>query len=308
MWNQNVRPWILTACLVPVLAAAHKPSYTDGQHTTEADAFAVANVDTSIVLYHTVTCESPLLWMAFRVDEPRDLYLELGVPVIDRLSDYRPSLAVLAPGLDPPPADLPFEVPDGLGVALIDSRDIDEPGDFFEPFTGTASWVMFQGEVALPEAGIGYLVAWHPERQTGKLWVAVGTIEEFGPEDFAKFGDWLPKTQIFHETGPYELDDDEQPSEVICDPPVEETLPLEPEPREQPEPETSPSPEPPDDRASAPETMQRLSPTPTEDLAAAPEASGDSGCQPTRAPKTPPALFLLISLGLGCGLRTRRQT
>jgi len=198
---------LFTAAFIGLLtsapAFAHKPFFSDGVYGSPEVAYEVDDITTSIVLYHEVTCEAPQLWMTFQTagnDEP--FFLQLGIPVIDWLSDYRPSIALFAPGLPQLSAsvasNLPFSIPDGLG-ALVWSPG--EEREFFEPFTSTNSEILVEETVVLPEEGRGYLVAWHPQALTGKLWAAVGTEERFGPADFAD----LPRAgrivQAFHEVG-----------------------------------------------------------------------------------------------------------
>jgi hypothetical protein len=204
-------------------ASAHKPSYSNGEFSQKESAWFIEDVDVSIVLYHQVTCEAPEIWMAFETEEPGDIFVQLGVPSIDRLSDYRPSIALLAPGLPPATEALPFDVPSHLGVHVIDTEDLDVPADFFEPFTQTASWILFEDTVALPQAGRGYVVAFHPLRETGKLWVAVGETEEFGADDMANAVDWYESTQTFHETPDYPPE--AEPVEQICPEPLVEAPP-----------------------------------------------------------------------------------
>gem|GEM_PF-1297299 len=222
----------LAAALVVALglignAQAHKPSYTQGGHGTVDEAFPVADPDVSIVLYHQVTCDSPYLWMAFPIRPPYDLFVQLGVPEIDRLSDYRPSMAILAPGLPEAPGGLPFDVPEGYGALVIDTDDVTEPEPFFEPFTQSSSWIVHEETYTLDEEATGYIVAWHPERETGKLWVAVGTVEQFGPDDAGNFEDWFVNTQTFHEINEYAPET--EPVEGVCEEPkVEEPAPVDP--------------------------------------------------------------------------------
>ena len=75
---------------------------------------------------------------------------------------------------------------------------ITSPEEFYEPFTNTRSWILTEELMALPQGGPGYVVAWHPEGTTGKLWVAVGTVEDFGPNDFDRLADISDTLQDFH--------------------------------------------------------------------------------------------------------------
>jgi hypothetical protein len=134
------------------------------------------------------------------VGDGEPIFLQLGIPVIGWLDDYRPSIALLAPGLPNPESDVaanfPFSIPDGLGILTWDAGEAQE---FFEPFTSTSSSILVEETVPLPESGQGYLVAWHPQSLTGKLWAAVGTEERFGPADFADLPRKGQLVQNFHE-------------------------------------------------------------------------------------------------------------
>jgi hypothetical protein len=195
---------VLLLCLcAPRAADAHRPTFGDGFGSDES-AFEIEDPDISIVLYKEVSCDAPELWMTYEAEEGYPLFIQLGVPNIYRLEGYRPTLALLHPGLPEPAEDLPFEVPEGLGALVFDSTERDEPDDFYEPFTATESWVWIEETITLPEAGTGYLVAYDPLGWTGKLWVAVGTVEDFSDVNPAQFGDWLREVNAFHETGAFE--------------------------------------------------------------------------------------------------------
>ena len=176
---------------------AHKPFFSDGNSIRD-NAFAVADIEISIVVYHEVTCAEQALWLSFDAEPGELLFYQLGVPMLERLETYRPAIAVIAPGL--PEIDLPFAVPEGMGGRLLTTSTISNPEEFFEPFTNTSSWILTEELMALPQGGPGYVVAWHPEGLTGKLWVAVGTVEDFGHNDFERLAGINDTLQDFHET------------------------------------------------------------------------------------------------------------
>ena len=183
--------------LVSQSAWAHKPFFSDGQYQSPETAWAIDDIGISIVMYHEVTCDSQALWMKFE-NEPGDLlYHQIGIPQLDRMQDYRPVVAVVAPGL--PVIDVPFDLPAGMGAKILNTSWVDEPEEFLEPFTSTRSWILNDYLLELPEGGGGYVVAWHPEGMTGKLWVAVGTIEDFTSEDIARVTSLGRRLEDFHE-------------------------------------------------------------------------------------------------------------
>jgi MYXO-CTERM domain-containing protein len=186
----------------------HLPHASGGDaHGTPETAFEIEDVDKSIVLYDAVECGAEQLWMRFDASQSENLFLQLGVPEIERLRDYRPSIAVLAEGL--PAVDVPFDLPAGYGGVVFSTEGQPADSMFFEPFTGTSSWVHVEEWLALPDQGIGYIVAWTPSGMTGKQWVAVGTVEDFSGgipvplEDvqaFHEIGDFTPETEPVEET------------------------------------------------------------------------------------------------------------
>ena len=190
------------------LTWAHKPSFGNDFSAPEK-AYTIEDPDISIVLYAEISCTEPVLWMEMDTEDRNEVWVELGVPMLDRLEDYRPSIAVVGPGL--PEADLPFEIPDGMGATVYNTQDVDEPQDFYEPYTQTESWILYQAWVEVPPDSTVYLVAWDPEGFTGKLWVAVGKIEDFSGVGVDQFTEWVELTQAY-----YEFDDEEEHVELDC--------------------------------------------------------------------------------------------
>lgn len=188
----------MSLLLLP-LALAHQPWIAaDGQYATADAAFAIEEIDLSLVVYDQLSCDYPALWLAFDAADGEELFVQLGMPLLDRQADWRPSMAVLAPGLPPAPADFPFEVPDGLGVQLYDTEAVTDLELFVEPFTGTSSWILTQDTLPLP-AGQGWVVAWDPAALTGKVWLATGTREEFDADTIARVSELVDDLRAFHE-------------------------------------------------------------------------------------------------------------
>lgn len=119
---------VLAGLLTAGQAAAHIPTFSVGQFDGPETAYEVTDPDVSIVVYHEVTCEAPVLWMHFELDAPGALYWQLAIPEIEALQDYRPAAAVVARGLSDQTADLPIDVPEGYGVHTVDTLDVETPG------------------------------------------------------------------------------------------------------------------------------------------------------------------------------------
>jgi len=205
------RMHLLSAIVVGSLSTtgwAHKPSFGN-DHASADSAFQIIDPDISIVLYAEISCTAPVVWMEMNTGDRDEIWVELGVPMLDRFVDYRPSLAVIGPGL--PDADVPFDLPDGMGATIINTDDVEEPSEFYEPFTQTDSWILYQGWLEVPPESTVYLAAWDPEEFTGKLWVAVGKIEDFSDVGIDQFTEWVELTQAY-----YEFDDTEEHVELDC--------------------------------------------------------------------------------------------
>jgi hypothetical protein len=176
---------------------AHKPFFTEGQGNSIDQAIPIENVDISQVFYREVTAEAPELWLTFEGQQDQNLFLQLGVPVIDRLENYRPAVALIGPGL--PTENVPLGVPEGLGAQVFTTEGVTEPTFFNEPFTGTDSWILGEWDITLPQTGQYYILAYDPAGQPGKLWVSVGRTESFGLSDLLTFGDVKREVREFHE-------------------------------------------------------------------------------------------------------------
>ncbi len=180
-------------------ALAHKPASIGGTFPTMDQALRMENIDVSQVVYSPLSESDPQLWLTFDATAGTTLDVSLGLPVLDRLAGYRPNLAVLGPGL--PTVDLPIETPSGDGGIVFESASAGNPRFFHEPVTGTDSWILIEEAVALPETGTYYVVAWPSGEQVDKLWVAIGTREQFGLRDFLSFPAIIRDARAFHEVG-----------------------------------------------------------------------------------------------------------
>ena len=190
---------VLLLVSAPIAADAHKPVSIGETYSTFNEALSVDEIDVSQVAYAALDSTHREIWLTFEIAAPTRLDLSLGLPVIERLLEYRPSLAVIGPGL--PPIDLPFEAP-ATGGFLFETESIGKPRFFHEPFTGTDSWILLEASVDLSQPGAYYVVAWAPIELADKLWVAIGTREQFGFGDLLSFGTIIQEVRDFHEIAP----------------------------------------------------------------------------------------------------------
>lgn len=180
-------------------AWAHKPIFTDGSARDAEHAVPVKDVDVSMVAYHLATPQSPQVWLAFEGKKGKEIEFQVGVPRIARLKELRPSVAVLGPGL--PRWQGAFQVPQELGGVVFESAGGPEPKAFYEPFTGTNSWLFEKHKLTLPDTGRYYLVGYLPNDAQGKFWLTFGCKEAYGLTDWLRLPGWISRVRRFHEVG-----------------------------------------------------------------------------------------------------------
>ena len=176
---------------------AHFPILAKDNHPYQQSAVELEDIEISSVIYQQLTKEAPSSWITFQGEKGKLLSLELGIPVINGLEGFRPSLALIAPkptsGLLNSSGDLPNP------LEVFPSSDIVEPLTFHEPFTNTDSWILFKKAIRLSETGWYYLRTFSPENETGKLWLAIGKKESFGIREISKLPLLIRDVKDFHE-------------------------------------------------------------------------------------------------------------
>jgi hypothetical protein len=177
--------------------SAHRPVFTEDAATSAATAIPIADPAISQVVYREITGKTPQVWLTFTVPKDFDLFVQIGVPAIERLGDFRPAIAVVGPGL--PRGKVPFKLPKGTGARVFTTSEVGKPRFFHEHFTKTDSWILRSETVRLASPGTYHLVAFSPHNQVGKLWLSVGKAESFGPGDFMRFPAWSKRIREFHE-------------------------------------------------------------------------------------------------------------
>jgi len=185
------------AVLTASSALAHRPIFPTEPPTSPDTAAVILRPQVSQVIYHEIAEGSEQVWLTFAGEEGQEIFLQIGIPVIERLEGYRPIMAIVGPGL--PDTEVPFALPPACGILAFGTEEIAEPRFFAEKFTGTDSWILREETVALPQSGTYYLVAWVPGNAPGKLWLSIGQEEVFGISDLGRMRGWTRKVRHFHE-------------------------------------------------------------------------------------------------------------
>jgi hypothetical protein len=187
----------LTCTSFPQRLLAHRPIFTEDAATSFETAIPMTAPDISQVVYREIAQKTPQVWLTFTVPKDFGLFIQIGVPVIDRLKDFRPAMVVVGPAL--PDKDAFFKMPKDAGAKVFSTKEVVKPRFFHEHFTGTDSWILRSETVRLASPGRYYLVAFSPQKQTGKLWLSIGKRESFSLDDIRQFPSWRARIREFHE-------------------------------------------------------------------------------------------------------------
>lgn len=194
MFHDSLRAAMVILCL-SASAWAHKPIFSSKSGLDPNTALSFSDPNVSQVVYRVLP-KGGQVWTTVTASANFELYVQMGIPVLERQKTFRPSLAVIGPGWDEP--NVPFSIPQGLGAVRIDTGSR-EPRFFHEPFTGTDSWILVTQTITLPQSGRFYIAAFDPNDEGGKLWLAVGKKEKFGIFDLLKMGTIKKRVRSFHE-------------------------------------------------------------------------------------------------------------
>ncbi|MBN1695933.1 MAG: hypothetical protein JW881_00345 [Spirochaetales bacterium] len=194
---------LLLLFLVLLPLSAHKPLF-DAKN--KDNVVTISNPGISQVVYHDVETDGDRIWLKFSGEKDDEVYISIGVPVIGRLSGFRPAVALLGRGL-PPLEDLPVDLPIKTGY-FFPTTGTGHPRYFHEPFTDTASWILLEQRVRLPQTGTYYVLGITGDTQTEKqkFWVSIGEKENFGLCDLFSFFDWKRRVRDFHEADSNDID------------------------------------------------------------------------------------------------------
>ena len=121
-------------------------------------------------------------------NEPKQIYIELIVPVVDEYYEgFVPWFALVGPGLPKPNQTLPFNIPPDYGAIVKENV---EPGEdrekFYEPFGGKWYYKGPVFEEIINKSGVYYVYCWDPYEKGGDYVLVLGKREFFGPIDIIR--------------------------------------------------------------------------------------------------------------------------
>lgn len=189
---------LITIIFTSTIVFAHKPIYTDEGATTIQNAQKIDEPEISWAIYGELTEENDVYFYKVEGKKGMDLYVQMTIPKIKGNENFTPTIGVLGKEFEKTKDELPFEVPEGYGVKIIEPTEVKR--DFFEPFTQT-NYLMRQEEtIKLKNDDTYYIAVYDKEKRSGKYTLAVGKEEEFGMKDALMFPyTWL-RVRLWYNT------------------------------------------------------------------------------------------------------------
>ena len=174
-------------------ALAHVP-YLETEDYTEEDPFEIPrSIRQSLAAYSWLEFEGGFSddvdVYKFRVKPPwgANVFIESIVPVCPGYEDFLPWFAVVGEGFPAPVGyDLPFDLPPGHGVIVVENQTPGEPREqFYEPFGGK-SYYQGPGFEQVLDQGTYYVYFWDPYEMGGDYAAIFGDKELWGILDIIR--------------------------------------------------------------------------------------------------------------------------
>jgi hypothetical protein len=172
-------------------AYGHVPYLETGDYGWDAPFRVARSIAQSIAVY---ACLDPSGTGAAEVDvyqftlsKPTQVYAQALVPVCPLYAEFRPSFAIVGPGLPVPEEGLPFELPAGCGAIIVPNFQPGQPRPtFYEPFGNKTYYDGPEFRQTLSTPGTYYAVYWDPAGLGGDYVAVLGDKEMWGLFDILR--------------------------------------------------------------------------------------------------------------------------
>jgi len=181
-----------TLAVVATPSWAHVP-YLEQRDFSEERPFTVKNtIEQSIAVYAWLENDrypysEDIDVYVFQINAPSRIYLELLVPVCNGYQEFVPWFGLVGPQLPEPQEPLPFDLPPGYGVIVMQNVLPGEPREtFYEPFGGKSYYEgpVFDEIIDIP--GTYYVYFWDPYQSGGDYVAVLGWQEIWRPRDIIR--------------------------------------------------------------------------------------------------------------------------
>ncbi|MDW5563629.1 MAG: hypothetical protein SA339_10420 [Methanomassiliicoccus sp.] len=161
--------------------SAHAPEFPQGNDGLD-QATEIEDPTKSWALYSQLQEGGDANYYLLRMEQGENITLSLTAPQISTERGFRPSMALMGPGIEDegsPPSFL--QVPDGVGVKVVTGE---QPSAMeYEPFSPSAFYEMGELSLEAPQDG-DYYLAVYDGAAGGNYGLAVGLRESFTAEEW----------------------------------------------------------------------------------------------------------------------------
>ncbi|MCQ8891843.1 MAG: hypothetical protein NQU41_00490 [Candidatus Methanosuratincola sp.] len=168
-------------------AAAHSPIIAGGNDSLDR-AISIDDPAKSWAIFSRIPGGWTAQFYKFDMNEGERIYSVLQISPEAKESGFSPLIAIIGPGMPDPPEGLPFQVPEGSGVLVIEGVPADSAS--YEGFTPTVFFRVASYSSPAPATGTYYLAVF--SGIPGSYSLAIGYKEEFTPYEWVM----IPINQI----------------------------------------------------------------------------------------------------------------
>lgn len=175
---------LFLALAVP--AVAHVPYFEETDLSADSP-FVITDIEQSKAVYaYLETAEDQDTYLLL-VREPVRIYVKIIIPYCKRYEGFRPSFALIGPGLPAPDEALPFDIPEGHGAIV--KHDTPEGANRPSMYEFFSDQFYYEGpvlDIDVAQTGDYRVVYWQPDSSSGDYVAIVGRREDFSPEDWTR--------------------------------------------------------------------------------------------------------------------------
>jgi hypothetical protein len=176
----NLRSAITFLILVSMAvspALAHNPVFGQENHDYES-AVMIPDANVSYAMYGYLDAPGEVQFYYVDISSPVNLMTQLNVPKSDAYASFRPSYAIVGPGIsvsDP----VPFDVPPGNGSLRVNASTQSPRSEFYEPFSGIIYNNSAKTYTTINVPGRYYIAIFDESGKKGDYVLATGGLESF---------------------------------------------------------------------------------------------------------------------------------
>jgi hypothetical protein len=158
-------------------ATAHNPIFA-GENHDYSNAVLIPDPNVSYALYGYLDTPRDVHYYYFDVKGPIRLMTQLNVPKADAYAAFRPSYAIIGPGIHTND-NLPFTLPKNNGSLLVNASMQYPRSEFYEPFSGITYNLSAKKYTNITVPGRYYIAVFDDTYKKGDNVLTVGEIESF---------------------------------------------------------------------------------------------------------------------------------